>query len=59
MMVKKFSCSDVGVNCGWSATANNENELLKKIQKHAESDHGISTISDELLSKVRSKIKDA
>ena len=58
-MTKKFACGDVVNGCAWSATANDENELFKKIAEHAKKDHNMSHIPDELIQKVRTKIKDA
>jgi predicted small metal-binding protein len=37
-MTKKFACGDVVNGCGWSATANDEAELFKKISEHAKHD---------------------
>ncbi|HWP78472.1 MAG TPA: DUF1059 domain-containing protein [Candidatus Nitrosotenuis sp.] len=56
-MAKKFACGDVVSGCGWSVTAKDENELLQKIAAHAKKDHNISSIPDELVQKVRSKIQ--
>jgi predicted small metal-binding protein len=57
-MTKKFACGDVVVGCGWSATANDESELFQKIAEHAKKDHHMSAVPDELIQKVRSKIRD-
>lgn len=56
-MAKTIKCSDVGVDCDWSAAANTEEELMKKIQAHAV-EHGFNTIPAELLAKVKANIKD-
>lgn len=56
-MTKKFACGDVVNGCGWSATANDEQELFQKIAEHAKHDHGMSEIPNDLIEKVRSKIK--
>jgi predicted small metal-binding protein len=56
-MGKSIKCSDLGINCGWSATANNENELLKKITQHAEQ-HGFTEIPFEWEAKIKAAIKD-
>lgn len=56
-MAKKFSCGDVMSGCGWSATAQDEGELFKKIAEHAKNDHNISSIPDEVIQKVKSKIQ--
>ena len=56
-MAKSIRCSDVGVDCDWSATAKTEEELLEKIKKHAVT-HGYHDIPKELVAKVKSSIKD-
>lgn len=56
-MTKSIKCSDVGVDCDWSATAPNEAELMKKIAAHAK-EHGFTEIPKELLAKVKANIKD-
>lgn len=58
-MTKSLSCADVGVpECGWSASANTEEELMVKVREHAKAGHGHNTIPDELLSKIKSAIRD-
>ena len=58
-MAKKISCSDVVSGCSWSATAKDEKELFQKISEHAKKAHKMSEIPDEIIKKVKSKIKDA
>lgn len=57
-MVKKFSCGDVVSGCGWSATANSEEELFIKIEEHAKKDHNLYTIPSDVILKVKSRIQD-
>lgn len=56
-MTKTIKCSDVGVDCDWSASANTEEELMKKVQVHAK-EHGFNNIQPELLAKVKASIKE-
>lgn len=56
-MVKTMKCSDVGIDCDWSASADTEEALLVKIQEHAK-EHGFDEISPELAEKVKAAIKD-
>ena len=56
-MAKTIRCSDVGVDCDWSASANTEEELMKKVQVHAK-EHGFNNIPPELLAKVKASIKE-
>ena len=37
-MAKSISCADAGADCGWSATAEIEEELLDKVAEHAKID---------------------
>ena len=56
-MAKTIKCSDVGVDCDWSSSANTEEELMKKVQVHAK-EHGFNNIPPELLAKVKASIKE-
>ena len=56
-MAKSITCSDVGVDCGWSATADTEEELMKKIVEHAK-EHGHDQVPPEMVDKVKAAIKD-
>ena len=56
-MAKTIKCADVGVDCDWSATAETEEDLMKKIQAHAK-EHGFNDIPPELLAKVKGAIKE-
>lgn len=56
-MAKSFTCSDVGVNCNWSATAEDENDLLNQIKEHAKDVHNFNEIPPDLYAKVKSAIK--
>lgn len=33
-MAKSLSCADAGFDCGWSATAETEEELMAKATEH-------------------------
>ena len=57
-MAKQLGCRDVGVDCDWSATAANEDELMKKIREHAKDGHGFDPIPDEHLAKIKASIRD-
>ena len=58
-MAKKFACGDVVTGCAWSTSAKDEKELFQKISAHAKKAHKMSKIPDEIIKKVKSKIKDA
>jgi predicted small metal-binding protein len=56
-MTKNFACSDVGVNCNWTASSENEGDLLNQIKEHAKNVHNFEEIPPELYEKVKNAIK--
>jgi predicted small metal-binding protein len=54
---KSFTCSNAGVNCHWTASSENEEDLLNKIKAHARIIHDFKEISSELYEKVKNTIK--
>lgn len=56
-MTKSFTCSDAGVNCNWSVTSENDEDLLNKIKEHAKNEHNFEEIPPELYERVKSAIK--
>ena len=57
-MTKSISCSDGGCDCGSSATAETEDELMNKVAEHAKIDHKDMEITPELVAKIKSLIKE-
>ena len=45
-----ISCSDAGKDCGWSATAESEEELMSKVTEHVLSDHKEIELNAENIS---------
>lgn len=58
IMTKSLSCADVGTDCNWSATAETEEELMKKVVEHAKEEHEGMEITPELVDKIKSNIKE-
>ncbi|MCL4411568.1 DUF1059 domain-containing protein [Candidatus Marsarchaeota archaeon] len=58
-MAKTFACRDIGMNCGFKARANSEDELMKKIAEHAKTAHNMQQIDAGTMAKVKAAIKDA
>jgi len=56
-MAKVISCRDVGVDCDFQVRAETTDELIKKLSAHAATDHGMKEIPTELVSKVKSAIR--
>ena len=57
-MVKSISCSDAGKDCGWSATAQTEEELMKIVTEHVKADHKEIELTPENVSNIKSLIKE-
>ncbi|MEM3852385.1 MAG: DUF1059 domain-containing protein [Methanomassiliicoccales archaeon] len=53
----EFKCKDIGMNCGFEASAPSKEELMPKIAEHAKTAHGITQIPDDLKKKVDGAIK--
>jgi predicted small metal-binding protein len=56
--MKNLACKEVVPGCPFTASAETEEELLKQVAAHANHSHGIKEVTPELLSKVKSAIRD-
>lgn len=57
-MGKVIFCKDLGMDCGWVARADTEEELLKKVAEHAATVHGMKELSEEVITKGRASMCD-
>jgi predicted small metal-binding protein len=57
-MSKHIACTDVVDGCAYTATAPNEEELLKQVTAHAVAEHGVKEVTPELAAKVKAAIRD-
>ena len=57
-MSKHITCDDVVPGCDFTATAGSEEELVKKVTRHAEDEHGVKDVTPELAAKVKAAIQD-
>ena len=57
-MAKAMRCGDVVPGCEYVAKGENEDEVLARAAEHAKRDHGMDSIPDEVLTKVKSAIHD-
>jgi predicted small metal-binding protein len=57
-MAKKFACSSIGMQCGWEASAKDENALMKQVAAHAKKAHNMSKIDDATMHKIRDAIEE-
>jgi predicted small metal-binding protein len=56
--MKVLKCGDLNPGCSFEARGRDENEVLQKAAQHAKSEHGLANIPQEMMSKVRSAIRD-
>ena len=56
--MKSLHCGDVVKGCGYIATGETEQEVMKKAAEHAKNAHGMHHLSPETALKVRGAIRD-
>lgn len=54
--MKSFSCGDVVPGCQRSFSAADETGILAAVAQHAQADHGLTSVPDELVQQVRAHI---
>jgi predicted small metal-binding protein len=57
-MTKVIHCKDVGFECEGVVRAESEEEVLQMAAEHAKTTHGVSELTEELVQKVKSVIRD-
>jgi len=57
-MKKVVHCRDVGFDCDGVVEAETEEELLAKVAEHAQTVHNLTEITDEVVAKVKSVIRE-
>lgn len=57
-MTKSISCRDAGKECGWSATAETEEQLMQKVTDHVREEHKEIELTPENINGIKSLIKD-
>ena len=57
--MKQFSCGAVVPGCTATFTAETEDEILQQVGAHAQADHGMDDVPDEVVAQVRENIHDA
>jgi predicted small metal-binding protein len=48
----RIACNDVVPGCGFTASAETEEELIEKVAVHAAHDHGVPEVTPELAARV-------
>ena len=51
-------CRDVGFDCDGVVRSETEEELLQQVAEHAKSAHGLEEVTDEVVEKVKSVIRE-
>jgi predicted small metal-binding protein len=57
-MTKTVYCRDVGFDCEAVVRAETEEDALRQVAEHAQTVHNLSEVSDEVVQKVRSVMRD-
>lgn len=57
--MKRFACGDVIPGCQATFTGEGEDDVLGQVADHARRDHGMDSIPDQVVTTVRSHIRDA
>jgi len=52
-----FKCKDIGMECGFEASAWTKGSLMNKISKHAAEAHNMKEIPPDVLEKIKKAIK--
>ncbi len=56
-MMPSFKCKDIGMDCAFEASADTEEELMRKVAEHGKEEHQMETMPPDLQEKVRAAIK--
>ena len=56
-MKKHIACGNVVPGCSFTATADTEEELIRKVAEHAAHAHGVTEVTAELAAKVKAAIQ--
>jgi predicted small metal-binding protein len=57
-MSKVLKCGDVNPGCNHEIRGDSEHDVLRKAAEHAKTDHHMENIPPDVLSKVKSAIRD-
>ena len=53
---KHIACGQVVPDCAFTTSAENEEELLQQVARHAAHAHGVTEITPELLARIKAAI---
>jgi len=55
--MKSFTCGEVVPNCEATWVCSSEDEILARVAQHAVEDHGLESVSPDLVAAVRAHIR--
>ena len=55
-MSKVMKCRTVGLDCDFIARGENDEQVMAKVAEHARKDHGMQTIPEDVVTKVKAAI---
>jgi predicted small metal-binding protein len=55
-MSKVRKCRTVGLDCDFVARGENDEQIMTKVAEHARKDHGMQTIPEDVVTKVKAAI---
>lgn len=56
-MTQHIACKDIVRGCAFEASAETEEELMKKVAEHAAEQHGVEEVTPELAAQVKAAIR--
>jgi predicted small metal-binding protein len=56
-MSKHIACGDLIAGCGFKASAETEDDLVKQVVAHAGAEHGVKEVTPELAARVKAAIE--
>lgn len=56
-MTQHIACNDIVRGCAFEASAETEEELMKKVSEHAAEQHGVEEVTPELAAQVKAAIR--
>ncbi len=57
-MTKEFHCRDVGFDCDGIVQGQTEDELMSKVAIHAKEVHNMTDISEDVVNKIKSAVRE-
>ena len=55
-MAKVMKCRTVGLDCDFVARGENDEQIMAQVAEHAKRDHGMQTIPNDVVQKVKASI---